>query len=283
MANILFTATGCARCKIAKKFMDERGIPYEDLDIKGQGKEPFGQFYRSNRDAIYRGKEGVEFPVFSDGEHIRQGVGVVLAFLHSGTGLDGFIGRSDLSHGWMDGIHVSDGDPTMAPDLITVLTHISKNGLKLQIDTDGRNAPILKNLLEHGLGDRVIMEVRGPLSYYRDVLGIEPEEVRATMKLVTKFPEHRFQTTLAPVIREPGGSREMNYLTPEEIGEIARTIRESTASNREPYLLRSLDPKTVPDERTKTERLDPSGMFKYRAAARRYLVSAEIDRTEPGS
>jgi pyruvate formate lyase activating enzyme len=105
MGNTIYTATGCSRCKIAKKFMDERGILYQDLDIKAEGKEAFGQFYRTNRDAVFRDKEGIEFPVFTDGTAIRQCVGVVIAFLQAGTGLDRFIGRSELSHGWMDGIH----------------------------------------------------------------------------------------------------------------------------------------------------------------------------------
>ena len=88
MSNTIFTATGCSRCKIAKKFMDEHGIPFEELDIKAEGKDPFGQFYRNNRSSVYRGKEGIEFPVFTDGTIIRQGVGVVIAFLHAGTRLD---------------------------------------------------------------------------------------------------------------------------------------------------------------------------------------------------
>jgi len=78
MGNTIFTATGCSRCKIAKKFMDEHAIPFQELDIKAEGKDPFGQFYRNNRSSVYRGKEGIEFPVFTDGTIIRQGVGVCL-------------------------------------------------------------------------------------------------------------------------------------------------------------------------------------------------------------
>ena len=88
MSYILYTATGCSRCKIAKKFMDERAIPFQEVDIKAEGKDAFGQFYRNNRSAVFRGKEGIEFPIFTDDAAIRQGVGVVLAYLHAGTKLD---------------------------------------------------------------------------------------------------------------------------------------------------------------------------------------------------
>jgi len=144
----LFTATGCARCKIAKKFMDEKGIGYEEHDISGEGKDLFGRFYRNNRSSVYRGKEGIEFPVFTDGTIIRQGVGVVIAFLRAGTRLDGFIGRSELSHGWMDGIHVSEGDPALADEVAEVLGFLKKNGLKVQFDTNGKHASVLQKLLE---------------------------------------------------------------------------------------------------------------------------------------
>ncbi|MEW6665381.1 MAG: hypothetical protein AB1512_09185 [Thermodesulfobacteriota bacterium] len=281
MSNIIFTATGCSRCKIAKKFMDERGIAYQDLDIKAEGKEAFGQFYRANRSAVFRGKEGIEFPVFTDGTVVRQGVGVVIAFLHAGTRLDNFIGRSELSHGWMDGIHVSEGDPAMTEDLVAVLSYIRRNGISLQLDTDGRNAPVLERLLQERLGDRVLMDVRGPLSLYGKILGreVDPEEVKRTMATVTKFPEYRFQTTVAPVIRQEGETPEIRYLTPEEIAETARLIQEVTGSMKQPYVLRVFDPAGASDERLgSVEKLTANDLFRHRSAARKYQVLTEIEK-----
>jgi pyruvate formate lyase activating enzyme len=261
--------------------MDERGVNYEDLDIKGEGKEAFGQFYRNNRDAIFRGKEGVEFPIFTDGAIIRQGVGVVIAYLHAGTGLDGFINRSELSHGWMDGIHVSGGDPSLADELVAVLSFVRKNGLNLQLDTDGRNAAVLENLLVHGLGNRVVMDIKGPLSLYRSIVGVEidPDEARKTIGLVPKFPEHQFRTTIAPVARQKGETFEVSYLSPEEIEETAALIWEATGSNKQPYLLRFFDPEACTDERFKSiEKLPANALFRHRSAARKYQVLTEIEK-----
>jgi len=278
----LFTATGCARCKIAKKFMDEKGIGYEEHDISGEGKDLFGQFYRNNRNSVYRGKEGIEFPVFTDGTIIRQGVGVVIAFLRAGTRLDGFIGRSELSHGWMDGIHVSEGDPALTDELAEVLGFLKKNGLKLQCDTDGKNASVLQKLLEQRLGDRVIMDLKGPMVLYNALLGeeIDPQEIRRTMELVTKFPEYRFETTVAPFFGQGSETGGVRYLTPEEIGDTAKWIREVTASNKQPYLLRLFDPDTSPDQRFKSlVKLSPNSLLRYRSAARKHQVLTEIERT----
>ena len=103
MSLTLFTAAGCARCNIAKKFMREKNVAFEEHDAVGEGKERFGQFYRTHRSSVVRGREGIEFPVLADGDVVRQGVAAVIAYLHSGTGLDGFIGRSELSKGWVGG------------------------------------------------------------------------------------------------------------------------------------------------------------------------------------
>ncbi|MHB8073637.1 thioredoxin domain-containing protein [Desulfosporosinus fructosivorans] len=76
MSWVLFTATGCTRCKIVKSFMVNKGIPFEEKDMKTDGKEDFKKFYSANRGFITRGQDGVEFPVLTDGLEIRQGIGV---------------------------------------------------------------------------------------------------------------------------------------------------------------------------------------------------------------
>lgn len=281
MSHTIFTATGCARCKIAKKYMDQQGILYEELDIKGEGKEPFGQFYRANRGAIFRGKEGIEFPVFTDDRAIRQGVGVVIAYLEAGTDLDGFIGRSELSKGWVDGLHISGGNPLLGDKFISVLAFLKKSGLRLQLDTDGRNAALVEQLLHEELGDRVIMDVKGPTAIYDRILGedVESAEIQKTIALVTQFPEYEFRTTVAPVIRKEGESPEISYLTPKEIGETARLIEEATGSKKQPYLLRVFDPETSEDERVKgIEGLPANAMFKYRSAAQKHQVLTTIEK-----
>jgi glutaredoxin len=64
MAITLFTAAGCTRCKIVKKFMHERGLDYHEKDIKTAGKEDFQTFYRKYHKSIFRGPNGIEFPIY---------------------------------------------------------------------------------------------------------------------------------------------------------------------------------------------------------------------------
>ena len=281
MRHTLFTAPGCLRCKIAKRFMDEHKIDYQEVDIKGEGMDTFRKFYGQNRKAVYRGKEGIEFPVYTDGTAVRQGVGEVIAYLRAGAKLDGFIGRSQLSKGWLDGLHISDGNPTMAKEFVAVLKILKKSGLQLQLDTNGKNASVLDQLLAHAIGDRVIMDVKGPLALYRNLFGeeVDQKEITKSIALVTKFPEYEFQTTVAPIIRSKGETPEISYLSPQEIGETAGLIKDATGSQKHPYLLRLFDPGNCMDDRLKSiEELPHNAMFRYRTAAREHQVLAEIEK-----
>jgi pyruvate formate lyase activating enzyme len=276
MTNQIYTATGCARCKITKRFMQEHQIGYEEYDFKAEGKEAFSKFYRENRAQIYRDKDGVEFPVFTDGEEIRQGLSVVVGYLIAGDGLDGFIGRSALHGEWIDGFDISGGDPDRVADLIQVLAYVKRNGLKIQLTTDGRNADVLKAVLDENLAHRVLMEVKGPAALYGALTGtpLSEAELKQSIALSARAPEYQFHTAVAPLVREDGTA---DHLTPAEIGETAKLIDAATGSKKHPYQLRPCDPKNAsPEALQSLEPLPSSAMFKYRTAARRYMVMAEI-------
>ncbi len=280
MAYQIYTATGCTRCRITKRFMKKNGITYEEYDIKADGQEVFAEFYRVNRPMVYRGKDGVEFPIFTDGEVIRQGVGAVIAHLIAGDKLAGFIGQSALHGEWIDGFNIAGGDPQYSDELLRVLAYLKQNNLKIQVSTDGRNAALLEAVLENKLADRVIADIKGPANLYGPLTGtaIDESELADTIALAVRFPEYHFYTTIAPLARENGST---NYLAPEEIGQTARQIETVTGSKKHPYTLRIFNPQHAEDDRFKSiEPLPDSAVFKYRTAARRYMVMTEIERSK---
>jgi glutaredoxin len=276
MTHKIYSATGCARCNITKRFMKEKGIDYDEYDFKADGKEAFAKFYRAHRADIYRDKDGVEFPVYTDGQVIRQGVSVVIGYLIAGDGLDGFIGRSALHGEWIDGLNISGGDPSRTEELLQVMSYLKQNGLKILLTTDGHNPQVLKAVQEKNLGDQILMEVKGPADLYEPLTGkiINPDELNASIRLVAQFPDYRFYTTLAPLVEKDGAIR---FITPEEIGETTKTIEAATGSKKHPYELRPFDPAQAADVQFKSQGpLPSSALFKYRTAARRYMVMTEI-------
>jgi pyruvate formate lyase activating enzyme len=278
MTNKIFTATGCARCKITKRFMQQQSIDYDEFDIKAEGKDAFAKFYRENRKDIFRDADGVEFPVFSDGEAIRQGVSVILGFLIAGDGLSGFIKRSLLHGEWIDGFDISGGDPKRADELVEVLGYLKQNGLKVQVTTDGRNADVLEQVVDKSLADRVIMQIMGPAHLYPATTGtsVEQDELARSMALASRCAQYQFRSVIAPLVRDDGT---VGYLTPEEIAEAAKLIESATGSKKHPYQIAVQEPGKSSDERLQgLEALPSSALFKYRTAARRYMVMAEIEK-----
>lgn len=279
MAPTIYSATGCMRCKIVMQFLEEHGLTYQNHDSLGEGREVFRTFYKKNRQKLYRGPDGVEFPIYSDGEVIRQGLPMVLAHLIGESSLSGFFKHGILRGQWIDGIHVSNGDPAYGEVLLEVLFYLKKQKIKLQIETNGVNAQLLEQVLEQGLADRVIMEVKGPLDLYDSLLPqpVESTEIERSIALVSKCNEYYFFTTIAPIVRKNVDLEQYRYITPEEVAKTAHLIKVATGDNRQPYRLRIFNPQVEEDKRLRAcEALTYNDLFKYRTMARKHQFKTEI-------
>jgi len=274
----IYTATGCTRCKIVKGFMDENSIPYFEKNMKEEGKEDFQNFYKSNRTAIFRGPDGIEFPIITDSVAIRQSIGASIAYLYGGKKLDGFFSVGTLHKEWVDGIHISEGDPMYREEFIQVLRYLKSKNMKLHIDTDGRNSAVLQQVLNEKLADMMIMNVLGPKELYERLLGkdIDLEDVTKSIYLIPQFPEYKFQTNIIPVGRENGG---VSYITPEEIEKTAQFIKEGSGSNKNKYFIKRINPKDIKGDAFKYLEPIPDGqLFTYRTKARAHQVFAELEK-----
>lgn len=265
---VVYSLPNCQRCKIVKSYLDEQGLAYEDIDAMGPDKKLFNAFYRDHRPIIRRTDEGIEFPIYQDGETVRQGVGGILAWLQSGTELDLAIGVSELSHGWIDGIDLS--VPNLATEAMTeLLTRLKNGGLQIQVATDGANPDLLAVLLDQGLIDRLVFRLLGPAEVYSALdKPVDEGALSRSLALATKAPEYNIFLEINPVPRPDG---EPTYLTPEECGRAAALVAQATGSKKHPFLLRpipaeGLEPLTNPD------------LFKRRTACRRYVVTTDIEK-----
>ncbi len=279
MSITIYSAPGCVRCRVVKQFLNERGLRFQDRDALGDGKAAFRSFYQNNRQKIFRGPEGVEFPIYYDDDVIRQGLPAVVAHLIGGPALNGFFKPGRLHGQWLDGIHISDGASARGGDLLEVLTYLKKQSFKIRIDTNGVNADLLASVLEHGLADRVIMEVKGPLNLYDLLLQqpVDPAEIEKSIALVSKCSDYGFVTTIAPVVRQKGDPGQISYITPAEVAEAANLIKKAAGDNRQPYRLMFFDPESAADEKLRTlEALTQNALFKYRSEARKHQFKTEI-------
>ena len=267
----LFTATGCMRCKIVKAYMAEHQIVFEELDINTNGKDPFKEFYRKNRPDIFRGLDGIEFPIlFADGR-IYQGVGIALAYLMAEERLDGFVFRSDLSHGWISGINISAKPLADGKTFLSLLEFLKDNGLMIQLETDGRNPLLLETALTEKWVHRLIFNLLGPADLYTSITGFALPEDELLHSLSVLTPSIDYQIIL-PISLIPGKDGESRYLSPEEAARAAELVEKATGSKKHPFFIRE----PAGANGINIAPLQQADLFKYRTLCRRHMVLCDI-------
>lgn len=260
----LFTATGCMRCKIVKTYMARNQIDFEELDIHGNGKDAFKEFYRKNRAHVFRGLEGVEFPILCTDGRIYQGVGIVIAHLMAEKRLVGFVTRSDLSHGWISGLNISARPLADGKDFLSLLEFLKNNGLMIQLETDGRNSLLLETVLREKWVHRLIFHLRGPADLYEPITGFALTEDELIHSLSLLNPSIDYQIIL-PISLIPGKDGDGRYLSPEEAAKAGGLAEKATGSKKHPFFIRE-------PEWDK----NPADIFKYRTLCRRHMVLCDI-------
>jgi pyruvate formate lyase activating enzyme len=110
---------------------------------------------------------------------------------------------------WLDGVAITGGEPTVQQELPTLCRRIKKLDLKVKLDTNGTNSPMVKTLIAEELVDYIALDVKAPLSNkkYSQSVGIDAEkllpEVETTIDLLLENPvDYEFRTTLVPTIHE---------------------------------------------------------------------------------
>jgi len=267
----IFSATGCMRCKIVKTYMQINQIAFEEQDIHENGKETFKVFYRENRSRIFRGLEGVEFPILYTGEAIYQGVGVALAYLMADNRLDGFVTRSELSHGWVSGLNVSARPMADGSEFLSLLRFLKDQGLMIRLEADGRNAELLETILKEKLIHSLVFNLRGPADLYEPLTGLalHPEELSHSLSLLNSSADYKIILPITLIPRKDGSS---DWLTPEEAAGAAEFVATATGSKKHPFFISGAEP----PEKMGIPPLEPSELFKYRTSCRRYMVLCDI-------
>ena len=271
MNTILFSATGCVRCRIAAAFMDERGISYDKPDALGQGKDAFKQFYREHRSEVTRGPDGIAFPILFTGDTVVQGLGPVLAFLQAGKALDPFVRLDHSPHGWISGLDLSARPLPDGADFLAVVRFLKQKGMNIQVDVCGRNPHILKSMITEGLCDKVVFTLHGPASRYQDLTGwpLDEPDLSECLSMTASVKDYIILMPVQPVSTPQGPG---TSITPEEAGQAAQLVETATGSKTHPFFIQPVAPQNggglMP--------LTPSQLFKYRTLCRRFMVKADI-------
>jgi len=101
--------------------------------------------------------------------------------------------------GFLNGVVICGGEPTVQPDLKEFAEEIKKMGFAIKLDTNGSNPEILENII--ALFDYIAMDVKAPKERYEQVVGVEvdiPKIQRSIDLIKTKAKDYEFRTTMVP-------------------------------------------------------------------------------------
>jgi pyruvate formate lyase activating enzyme len=106
--------------------------------------------------------------------------------------------------GFLDGVVISGGEPTLQNDLPVFVNRIRREGYAVKLDTNGSRPRMIRELVEKGLLDYIAMDIKTdpslyPLYMQRD---IDPEHIRGSVKLImASGVPYEFRTTcVRPIV-----------------------------------------------------------------------------------
>lgn len=274
MSITLYTAPDCMRCKIVKGFMAAKDIEYGTVDFKADA-QVFNTFYRTNRKAIYRNPEGVEFPLFDDGNAIKQGSGEIIAYLLAGHDLEGAVTRSDLLHGWISGLYLSQCPDQQENNFVELVEWLAKGGLSVCLQSDGRKPHLLQRLLESGHVSKVQLNILGPAAVYEKLMGSAPsqEDLAESIRLVRTLSQGEIRFLASPIM----DGDEARWPEREEAAAAAKMVFDACGDHTLPYVVTAVTPE-MPQGMQGLTPADDALMFKYRSASRQHLFKADIQK-----
>lgn len=101
--------------------------------------------------------------------------------------------------GFIDGVVICGGEPTIHADLPDFCRKIKEAGFLVKLDTNGSKPKVLEKLLDEKLVDYIAMDIKYPLGRYEVVSGrkIDIDLYRASIDIIrARLPEYEFRTTV---------------------------------------------------------------------------------------
>ena len=110
--------------------------------------------------------------------------------------------------GWIDGICITGGEPTLHPNLPLLIREIRRKGFLVKLDTNGTHPRVLEKLVGEREFDYVAMDVKAPLDVvrYRRAAGV-PVNLDLILESIDILKrgniDYQFRMTVVPGIHKP--------------------------------------------------------------------------------
>lgn len=118
--------------------------------------------------------------------------------------------------GWLDGVCITGGEPTIHNDLVEFISKIKEKGYKVKLDTNGSNPDVLKKIIDEKLADYIAMDVKSSMKNYKKTINrnFELSRIKKSMKMIMNSKvDYEFRTTVVP-----------GWVTKEDVKEIGKVL-----------------------------------------------------------
>ncbi|HMK34898.1 MAG TPA: anaerobic ribonucleoside-triphosphate reductase activating protein [Desulfomonilaceae bacterium] len=115
--------------------------------------------------------------------------------------IDEIVRYLEKRKGWIDGVAVTGGEPTIRKNLPELLRLLRQTGTKIKLDTNGYNPAMLSHVISSQLIDAVAMDVKAPLTSteYSRVTGT-PLNIRLIKRSIEIIKESKLETTFRTTV-----------------------------------------------------------------------------------
>lgn len=102
--------------------------------------------------------------------------------------------------GFLDGVCITGGEPTLNEDLPEFISKIKELGFLVKLDTNGTNPKMLEELINKKLVDYIAMDIKAPLEFYDKVTNVKvnKSDIQKSVDLIRKMNDYEFRTTVVP-------------------------------------------------------------------------------------
>ncbi len=103
--------------------------------------------------------------------------------------------------GWIDGVVITGGEPTLQPGLRNIIEKIRSLGLPVKLDTNGSRPDVLSDLISADVLDYIAMDIKTVFEKYQSVTNsqIDPKTIKESINLIIRSSiTHEFRTTAYP-------------------------------------------------------------------------------------
>jgi len=107
--------------------------------------------------------------------------------------------------GWIDGVCITGGEPTLFPELVPLIERLRKEDVLIKLVTNGSCPEVLRRLIRDHLVDYIAMDVKAPLNHelYDDCCGVsvDIEKIKESICLLQEdLPSYEFRVTVVPTL-----------------------------------------------------------------------------------